>query len=297
MKTILISGGTGYLGKHLLGVLVDCDYTIILLKRKTSLLEPLINILNKLKVYDIEKDGIKKVFLENHIDVVIHLASTYGRSGESLSEVVASNIILPLSIIEEAAMVDKCVFVNAGTSLNRFTSTYSLSKEQLVDWGKHFSEMGDLNFINLRLEHFYGPNDSPNKFTSYIINSCLNNKKHVPLTWGAQKRDFIYIDDTVSAIVIILKYAFQNFIGFQEFDVGSGKAVRIKEICDLVHHLTGSSSVLDYGAVSYRANEPMYLQSNTSKLTELGWVCGNSLEVGLVKTINAERKNLGNDGE
>ena len=55
--------------------------------------------------------------------------------------------------------------------------------------------------------------------------------------------------------------------------------------------------MLDYGAVSYRANEPMYLQSNTSKLTELGWVCGNSLEVGLVKTINAERKNLGNDGE
>ena len=68
-------------------------------------------------------------------------------------------------------------------------------------------------FINMRLEHFYGPGDADSKFTAHVMNSCLRNVPELKLTLGEQRRDFFYIEDVVSAYLIILEKIeeFQDF--------------------------------------------------------------------------------------
>ncbi|EDM2890084.1 CDP-abequose synthase, partial [Salmonella enterica subsp. enterica serovar Typhimurium] len=70
--------------------------------------------------------------------------------------------------------------------------------------GHYYANMHDISFVNMRLEHVYGPGDGENKFIPYIID-CLNKKQScVKCTTGEQIRDFIFVDDVVNAYLTIL---------------------------------------------------------------------------------------------
>ena len=114
----------------------------------------------------------------------------------------------------------------------------------------------------MRLEHFYGPKDVDSKFTTHVMNSCLRNVPELKLTSGEQKRDFIYIDDVVSAYLIILDNikGFSDF--FNEFDVGSGAAVSIRDFVEKVHQITDSQTHLAFGSIPYRTGEVMSSNAN-----------------------------------
>ena len=133
----------------------------------------------------------------------------------------------------------------------------------------------------MRLEHFYGPEDADSKFTTHVINSCLKNVPELKLTFGEQKRDFIYIDDVVSAYLIILEKIeeFQDF--FNEFHVGSGAAVSIRDFVEKVHQITESQTHLAFGSIPYRTGEMMSSNANVEPLAELGWFCKTNLDQGL----------------
>ena len=136
-------------------------------------------------------------------------------------------------------------------------------------------------FVNMRLEHFYGPEDADSKFTSHVMNSCLRNVPELKLTFGEQKRDFIYIDDVVSAYLIILDKikGFSDF--FNEFDVGSGAPVSIRHFVEKVHQITKSQTHLAFGSIPYRTGEMMSSNANVESLVELGWFCKTNLDKGL----------------
>jgi nucleoside-diphosphate-sugar epimerase len=133
----------------------------------------------------------------------------------------------------------------------------------------------------MRLEHFYGPGDEASKFTTHVINSCLRNVPELKLTLGEQKRDFIYIDDVVSAYLIILEKLGQFPDLFNEFHVGSGAAVSIRDFVEKVHHITGSKTQLAFGSLPYRKGEVMSSHANVEPLEKLGWFCKINLEQGL----------------
>ena len=137
----------------------------------------------------------------------------------------------------------------------------------------------------MRLEHFYGPGDNDSKFTSYVINSCIENIPKLELTLGEQKRDFIYIDDVISAYLILLEKMDTFSDEFNEFDVGSGETISIKDFVKIVHQLTQSQSFLDFGAVPYRKGEVMLSEINIEPLARLGWECKTNLEQGLKLTL------------
>jgi CDP-paratose synthetase len=101
------------------------------------------------------------------------------------------------------------------------------------------------------------------------------------LTNGEQKRDFIYIDDVVSAYLIILEKikGFSDF--FNEFDVGSGSAVSIREFVEKIHQITDSQTHLAFGSIPYRIGELMSSNANVEPLVELGWFCKTNLDKGL----------------
>ncbi|RME58429.1 SDR family oxidoreductase [Candidatus Parcubacteria bacterium] len=290
VSTVLLTGATGYLGSHLACTLLARGYQVIALKRCCSSLRRLEKVASRIIFYDIDRLDFSEPFRRHApISAVIHAATCYGRNGESPSEILTANILFPLQVFEAAYDSGVPLFINCDTSLEKYLNPYSLSKKQFVEWGRYFAKQGNLQFINARIEHFYGPDDDPTKFTSHVINCCLRNDPELKLTAGEQKRDFIYIDDVVTAILTLLEKADEIMKGFCEFDVGSGKAVSIREFVETVKRLSGATTKLKFGAIPYRDGEVMHSEADISKLQALGWQLQYTLEQGLKKTITGAK--------
>lgn len=288
---ILLTGVTGYLGSHLANALLDNGCEVIGMKRKSSSLHRIESILPELTLHDVEEVDVPELFTQyGKIDAVIHTATCYGRNGENATQVLEANLVFPLKLLDAAAASGVGLFMNTDTVLDKFLNPYALSKEQFAEWGRYFSRQKQIRFLNLKLEHFYGPGDDKSKFTTHVINSCLANVPELKLTPGEQQRDFIYIDDVVSAYLLLLDERESFDDGFMEFEVGSGAPVTIRQFVETVHRLTTSTAHLSFGALPYRASEVMFSQANTSALQALGWRCKRSLLEGLKMTIEGNKQ-------
>ena len=78
MKTILVTGATGFLGGHLLKYLVKRGYEVVVLKRSSSDISRIGKIIDHVTTYDVDKTPIELAFKSHRIDVVMHLATSYG---------------------------------------------------------------------------------------------------------------------------------------------------------------------------------------------------------------------------
>lgn len=290
MQTILLTGATGYLGSHLAKAFVSAGHRVAALTRKNSNLSRISSLLPGLQIFNAD-DSLDHPFRAlGHVHAVVHAATCYGRDGETPFEVFEANTVFPLRLLEAATNFGADSFFNTDTILNEYISTYALSKHQFAEWGKSFANAGALKFINIRLEHLYGPGDGANKFTTHVIRCCLNNVPEIKLTAGEQNRDFVHVDDVVRAYACLLDKGPELGLGHHEFGIGSGQAVSVREFVNKVHRLTNSRSVLLFGALPYRKNEVMQSQADTSRLEESGWRCQMSLEQGLQQTIDVERQ-------
>ena len=288
---ILLTGITGYLGSNLAADLITKGHELIGLKRRTSSLNRIERILPDLKLHNLEDVDLAVMFTKyGKVDVVIHTSTSFGRNDEGISDVMNVNMLFPLQLLDLAASSSVSTFINANTSLNKMLNPYALSKGQFAEWGQYFAQQKRIRFINLQLEHFYGVGDDKSKFTTHIIQSCFANVPELKLTLGEQLRDFIHIDDVVSAYMLLLEKHETFSDAFNEFEVGSGVAVSIRQLVETVHRLTSSTTHLNFGAQPYRAGEAMFSQADTQSLQALGWNCRYSIESGLKLVIDQERK-------
>ncbi len=287
-QTILVTGATGFLGSHLVKGLLKQGHKVIIMKRSFSNTWRLQEILPLLISYDLDTIDFTQPFQDiPSIDAIIHTATCYGRNKENISYLAQTNTLFPLQLLERAIKYNIPTFINTDTVLDKFLNPYALSKKHLREWGQYFANLEKIRFVNIKLEHMYGEDDDDSKFTSYVINSCLNNVKKLELTAGEQKRDFIYIEDVVSAYLILLDQAHQQSGYFQDYELGSGEAVSIRELVEMIHKMTQSRTKLNFGVIPYRPQEVMHSQADISQLTSLGWQLQSTLEQGLLSTINA----------
>ena len=296
-KTIIVTGATGFLGSHLVNNLLKDNYRVIILKRSFSNDKRIKDILHNLISYDIDKLSLAKPFQDfTKIDAIIHTATCYGRRNESANSIFSANTFLPLQLLEYASQQKNIAFFNTDTVLPKYLNNYSLSKAHFRECGEQFSKQKKIKFINIKLEHMFGANDDDSKFTTYVIKSCLNNKPELKLTYGEQKRDFIHVEDVVSAYNILIRNQnnFNNL--YQEFELGSGNSIPIRQFVEKIHRLTSSRTVLKFGAIDYRPDEIMYSEAKVKSLMDLGWRPQPSLELGLRKAIAwyESNKQMGN---
>ena len=296
-KTILITGASGYLGSHLVRALLVQGYRLAILTRSSSNLSRIESILPSIEIFNIE-DGLEKPFKNlGHVDAVIHTATAYGRSGDKTLDIFEANVALPLSLLEVATHFQTRAFFNTDTFFNKknkkynYLGDYSQSKRHFMEWGKTFGEAEKIAFINLKLEHVYGPNDDISKFVPKIIRSCISNVDELELTFGHQQRDFIYIDDVVSAYTMLLLNMADFKSGFFSFDVGTGVTKTIKEFVKIIHQLSGSTTKLIFGALPYRKHEIMQSRADITPLRLLGWAPLYDLNAGLTQAIKTEMEN------
>jgi CDP-paratose synthetase len=281
--TILLTGATGFLGSHLLHSLVNNNYLVVILKRSSSNNWRISNLEGQYQYYDVDLQSIDLVFEEQSIDCVIHTACNYGRNGESNRQIIEDNLLFGLRILEAAVKFNTKTFINTDTILQKHLNAYTLSKKHFLDWLIHYSDF--IQVINLKIEHMYGPKDDSSKFAHWIITQFQNNAAEIKLTQGEQERDFIYIDDVVSAFIILLQNA-QKLSKFNEYEVGTGDLISIKtfvtQLKDSYQIIFGKiSTQLAFGSIPYRKDEVMKTYVNNKALCNLGWTIKTNLSEGI----------------
>ena len=289
-KTVLITGGTGNLGSRVIYQLVN-DYNIICLYRTRK------SISKKLNLTDINKNitfinykniDYKKIILKYKVTIIFHSATNYGLDHND-EGVLESNLLLPLKILRASIECGCKYFINTDTILEKDLNSYSLSKKHFRDWLFRYSNK--IKTINLRYEHFYGPNDDQTKFITWIISQMKINKKEIMMTKGDQERDFIFIDDAVDATSHVFKNLEKLHSNF-DIDIGTGNLYKIKDIVNEIKTLMqNKKTTLQFGAIKYRKNEIMKTRLNLDVMyKKLNWKPKYSLTEGLILSIKGTKK-------
>lgn len=285
MKTkILLTGATGFLGSHLLESFLSQEFEVSILKRSTSDTWRIAHLLSGIKTFDIDKTSLNAIFKEFEPAIIVHAACNYGRKNEELIDIINSNLIFGLEILEESIKNNVKTFINTDSLLPRNINDYSLSKAHFVDWLKIRS--CHLQVINLKIEHMYGVNDDSRKLIPWLINEMLNENIEIKLTSGIQKRDFIYVTDVVSAYNVIIEKR-KLLSAWNEFDVGTNINTRVKDFVLTLANLLEKKycieivSRLKFGAIPYRENELMIPELDIKSLMALGWHCKVSTIEGI----------------
>jgi len=245
-----------------------------------------------MKLVDLESTKLETLFEEHKFDTVLHFATDYGRDlSKSVTEILKSNIIFPLELAELCKRYGVKLFLNTDTLLPASVSPYALSKKQFREWLIPFK--ADLIILNVALEQFFGPFDDSSKFVTRVIRALLNDEPVLPLTIGTQKRDFIFIEDAVDAIIQILESTSIKDKGFYNFEIGTGTLTSVRDFVELVKELVKNyKTELRFGAVPLRQNEPNFIKVDPGAMSELDWIPKWTLRRALEETISAERKNL-----
>jgi len=292
VKNVLLTGATGFLGSKLAARLLDFPdaYCVTALMRsKSNTLR--IKDLAGLRLVDMGRESLDDLFAAARFDIIIHCATDYGRDATVRSDIVEANLLLPVRLLDLGIRHGLSVFINTDTMLDKGVSSYTLSKRQFREWLENAADR--IVGVNVVLEHFYGAGDNPSKFVTRVIRDLLAEVPAIPLTLGEQKRDFIYIDDVVEAFVRILARVASTRPSCQEYQVGTGHSVTLREFVAIAHELCGKPSTrLEFGAISYRLNEPMDVKVDLGPLHALGWAPCWPLRRGLAETISSERRML-----
>ncbi|MDD5139079.1 MAG: NAD-dependent epimerase/dehydratase [Verrucomicrobiales bacterium] len=283
-QTVVLTGATGFLGSHLCRALVERGHRVHAYHRPQSNLARLGDAAAKVQ-WHLTPETFSTPFTTGaRVDAVIHCAALYGRKNETISDLIAANTLLPVQLFEQAQRHAVPLFLHADTILDPAVNPYARSKHQAVEWLRA-AAAEPVRITNLKLQHFYGPGDDLTKFIPAMMMKCLAHEPEIKLTDGQQRRDFIYIDDAVRAIIAVLEQPVSGGHNFYEVEIGNGMAVPIRELVETIHRLAGSRSKLLFGALPHRPGEPMLAQADISALTAMGWHPQISLTDGLQRTL------------
>ncbi len=169
---------------------------------------------------------------------------------------------------------------------NSLKSTYAKSK--LLSSNFLIKLFRDESFpvIIFRLYLAYGPKQDVNRFIPIIINSSLKDYKFA-CSDGKQFRDFIYINDVISAIIKALK---KNNATGQILNLGSGKPQKLKKIIKEISSIINKGTP-DYGKIKLRKDEMLKIYPDISKTKKiLNWEPKTSFKKGLKMTVQYYKK-------
>lgn len=295
---VLVTGGSGFIGHHLIKALIDSGAKINVVSRKD------IHLPSGISLYKGDLSDpifVNECIMKCNPTTIFHLAANKERSVlfSAFSRGIENNLTASLNIFEAANKLEglnsivvlgtaeeygnnNCPFVEDMRELP--VSAYSFSKMCVTKLCEVVCFLYRMPVVIMRASLAYGPGQSTDMFLPALIKSLIGNKAF-PMTAGEQTRDFIYVSDLVDAIIKAAQS--EKLIG-RVTNVGSGFSVKLKDVALRVERMLGRSGMVQLGTLDYRQGEIMDYVVDNSKIKELlGWFPKVSLEEGLMRTINS----------
>jgi len=280
MKKILLTGGTSYLARNLVGYLHE-TFDIYLLTRSGP------NDCHCKYVSFQSLNDIPSIIEDIAPDIIIHTACVYGRSNETLSEHYSVNLNLGLILLQSLMKTNVgCKFINCGTSLPVHTNNYSYTKNLFSFCAREIINYNQkLEIVELELEHFYGPMDSNSKFPTMLIRNLIAQVPKIDLTSGNASRNFIHVSDVCTAISILTNTDFTPS-RYQKYTIGSDRDIKISNLAKILKKLTCSKTILNFGALPDRIGENYRVRKHIPIKGPPGWKPTMPLITGLKKMVD-----------
>lgn len=299
-KKILVTGGKGFLGSHVVEKLLARGVP------KENIFVPI-----SLE-YDLRKlENCQKV-VKNQ-DIVIHLAAKVGGIGlnrEKPGELFYDNLIMGVQLMEEArkAGVEKFVAIGTICAYPKFTpvpfkeenlwngypeetnAPYGLAKKMLLVQAQAYRQQYGFNAIYLLPVNLYGPRDNFDPSSSHVIPALIKKvyeaqkeSRNYIEVWGTGKatREFLYVEDAAEGIIL----AAEKYDKPEPVNLGAGFEISIKDLVELICKLMNFKGEIRWDTTKPDGQPRRCLDTSRAE-KEFGFKAKTKFEEGLKKTID-----------
>lgn len=288
---VLITGATGFIGAHLAMLLVRKGFCVAATFRNKPP-EPSKRLPIPSKILWVHANDGPQWILNNTPQIIIHLATEYGKELPP-SKCINSNVLFPMTLLEAACQAGCKLFLNTDSFFGKACFAYphmrhyTFSKENFREWGVSHALNSPTRFLTLRLEHVYGEYDNADKFIPFVVDKLAVGNSPIELTDGLQRRDFIHVDDVISAYLQVMLFSDLVPKNVDEIEVGWGHSIAVREMLEVVVDITKSKATLSLGALPQRKCEIMDSSADNRELLALGWRPEVTLRQGLFRVCRA----------
>ena len=277
-KYVILTGGTGFIGSHVLEKLLKLNKKVILLKRSFSDLWRINEFIRNenLVLKNIDEENLNDIFYQYDIEGIFHLASNAQRDIDLdiITNMINTNITFPTKLLEASANNNVKFFINTGsvyeyqlnqppisekTKIKPF-NLYASTKIAFEDILKFYSNDYDLNCSTLKLFTPYGPKDNENKIIPYLIINSIK-KENIFVKSPNKTLDLIYVKDVVDCYISLMNNI-SKFKEYETFNVGTGIGNTIRDVLKLIEHNVGKNNNVDFGDLE---NHQVWCSNNKIK--------------------------------
>jgi len=264
---ILMTGGSGFIGRHLLEVLLQEGHTLHIVVRASSSLTD-INPAVTIFEHNGESISLLNYCKDEKFQGIIHLASLFlvEHKSTDIETLINSNILFGTQLLEAATQTDVSWFIDTGTFWQNYQNKehnplnlYAATKEALQLIAKSYTHTSSLKYVTLKLNDTFGPHDTRDKiFNLWMKNINEKEPSLLKMSKGAQIIDISYIEDVVSAYITLIEYLNTNTSKVCQnrvFVVSNTQKLSLKALSTLFEKITQRKLHIQWGAREYREKE------------------------------------------
>ncbi len=297
---VLVTGGSGFLGKNVLDVLAKRGYRDVVSPTHAE--------------YDLTRaDQVAACLRDLRPDAILHLAAVVGGIGanrERPGEFFYKNLVMGAELMEQARTADVTKFVAIGTicAYPKFTpvpfreddlwagypeetnAAYGLAKKMLLVQAQAYRQQYGFDAVYLLPTNLYGPGDNFDPRTSHVIPAlirkcveAIDNGDETIAVWGTGQptREFLYARDCAEGIVAAL----ERYDSSEPVNLGSGEEIRISELAQLIAEATGFIGQIHFDPAQ-PDGQPRRKVDASRALAEFGWHSTTNFPDGLRATVD-----------